>query len=141
MLVAALMRLLSLCWSPVDASNGGSGDDDGGAGRERIDGLLRYRDIGQYAFGDFSMAVVQGNQVLEDQCRIESGPFGAFVGVYDGHGGPEAARYACDHLHSNFRGKSSDDVGLGNFFLISHINTFFTSKFWIHSRWFTVMDN
>ncbi|CAA7400152.1 unnamed protein product [Spirodela intermedia] len=112
MLVAAFMRLLSLCWSPVDASDGGGGEDDGGAGRERSDGLLRYRDIGQYGFGDFSMAVVQGNQVMEDQCRIESGPFGTFVGVYDGHGGPEAARYACDHLHSNFREVSSGPVGV-----------------------------
>ena len=103
MLVAALMRLLSLCWSPVGASNGGGEEEGSGPGREGIDGLMRYRDIGQYAFGEFSMAVIQGNQVLEDQCRIESGPFGAFVGIYDGHGGPVAARYACDHLHANFR--------------------------------------
>ncbi|XP_078446858.1 protein phosphatase 2C family protein [Wolffia australiana] len=111
MIVAALMRLLSLCWrSPVGATNGG--DVSSAAGREEIDGLLRFRDVGKYGFGDFSMAVVQGNQVLEDQCRIESGPFGAFVGVYDGHGGPEAARYACDHLHANFRDICSGAEGV-----------------------------
>uniref|UniRef100_A0A1D1Z9J7 protein-serine/threonine phosphatase n=1 Tax=Anthurium amnicola TaxID=1678845 RepID=A0A1D1Z9J7_9ARAE len=110
MLVAALMRLLSVCWSPVGASNGGGGD--GGGGREGRDGLLRYRDTGRYAFGEFSMAVVQANQVLEDQSQIESGPFGAFVGVYDGHGGPEAARYVCDHLYRNLRDLSSGPLGV-----------------------------
>ncbi|MQM02339.1 hypothetical protein Taro_035104 [Colocasia esculenta] len=114
MLGAALMKLLSLCWSPVGASNGeeGGGDGGGGGGREGRDGLLRYRDIGRYAFGEFSMAVVQANQVLEDQSQIESGPFGAFVGVYDGHGGPDAARYVCDHLYRNFRVNLNWEPGL-----------------------------
>ncbi|CAA6663663.1 unnamed protein product [Spirodela intermedia] len=114
MLVAAFMRLLSLCWSPVDASDGGGGEDDGGAGRERSDGLLRYRDIGQYGFGDFSMAVVQGNQVMEDQCRIESGPFGTFVGVYDGHGGPRprGTRATISTLISVVSQVSSGSVGV-----------------------------
>ena len=66
--------------------------------------LLSYRDIGRYGSGEFSMAVVQANQVLEDQSQIESGSFGTFVGVYDGHGGPEAALYVCDHLFRNFQG-------------------------------------
>eukprot|EP00262_Sarcandra_glabra_P014393 TRINITY_DN4207_c0_g4_i1.p1 TRINITY_DN4207_c0_g4~~TRINITY_DN4207_c0_g4_i1.p1 ORF type:complete len:404 (+),score=50.17 TRINITY_DN4207_c0_g4_i1:176-1213(+) len=58
------------------------------------------------------MAVVQANQVLEDQSQIESGPIGTFVGVYDGHGGPEAARYVCDHLFRNFRDISSEARGV-----------------------------
>ena len=66
--------------------------------------LLSYRDIGRYGSGEFSMAVVQANQVLEDQSQIESGSFGTFVGVYDGHGGPEASRYVCDHLFRHFQG-------------------------------------
>ncbi|KAG6757902.1 hypothetical protein POTOM_038228 [Populus tomentosa] len=74
-----------------------------GISKEGKDGLLWYRDIGRYGSGEFSMAVVQANQVLEDQSQIESGPFGTFVGVYDGHGGPEAARFVCDHLFRHFQ--------------------------------------
>ncbi|CAI0626544.1 unnamed protein product [Linum tenue] len=94
-MLQALMNLLSLCFRPFGRSDGGGG----GGGKE---GLLWYRDVGKYGSGDFSMAVVQANQVLEDQSQIESGSFGTFVGVYDGHGGPEAARYVCDHLFRNF---------------------------------------
>jgi pyruvate dehydrogenase phosphatase len=47
------------------------------------------------------MAVVQANNLLEDQSQLEtgclslqeSGPYGTFVGVYDGHGGPETSRF------------------------------------------------
>ncbi|CAM8898226.1 unnamed protein product [Rhodiola kirilowii] len=67
------------------------------------DGLLWYKDFGRYGSGDYSMAVLQGNRVLEDQCQIESGPFGTFVGVYDGHGGPEAARFVCDRIFQRFQ--------------------------------------
>ncbi|GMH16352.1 hypothetical protein Nepgr_018193 [Nepenthes gracilis] len=45
------------------------------------------------------MAVVQANNLLEDHSQIESdslsnldsGPFGTFAGIYDGHGGPETS--------------------------------------------------
>ncbi|XP_061348776.1 probable protein phosphatase 2C 42 isoform X4 [Gastrolobium bilobum] len=98
----ALMNLISQCWKPF-----GRGDESSSAGivgREGKDGLLWFKDIGKYGSGDFSMAVVQANHVLEDQSQIESGPLGTFVGIYDGHGGPDAARYVCDHLFRNFRG-------------------------------------
>ena len=57
------------------------------------------------------MAVVQANNLLEDQSQIESGPlsmldtgpYGTFVGVYDGHGGPETSRYVCDHLFQHLK--------------------------------------
>ncbi|KAG9457809.1 hypothetical protein H6P81_002317 [Aristolochia fimbriata] len=101
MLRAAFMKLFSLCWKPF-------GGDDGDGGREGREGLLWFRDVGRYASGEFSMAVVQANQVLEDQSQIESGPFGTFVGVYDGHGGPEAARYVCDNLFRRFRDVTSE---------------------------------
>lgn len=127
-MLQGLMDLLSLCWKPFSgsSSNGyrGGGDNivnnnnihnnnnhhlDGEFDRDR---LFWYKDTGKYASGDFSMAVVQANMVLEDQCQIESGPFGTFVGVYDGHGGPEAARYVCDHLFRNFQAMSADDNGV-----------------------------
>lgn len=115
----ALMNLLSLCWKPFrqDGENSdrnfaaGSGGAGGGS-REGKDGLLWFRDIGKYGSGEFSMAVVQANQVLEDQSQIESGPFGTFVGVYDGHGGPDAARYVCDHLFRNFQAISAESRGI-----------------------------
>ena len=67
------------------------GSDAGGC----QDGLLWYKDSGQHLNGEFSMAVVQANNLLEDQSQIESGslsvdetgPYGTFIGVYDGHGG------------------------------------------------------
>lgn len=74
--------------------------------RGRVDGLLWYKDLGQHVCGEFSMAMMQANSVLEDQGQLESGPLssinygphGTFVGVYDGHGGPEAARFINDNL-------------------------------------------
>lgn len=105
------MNLLSLCWKPFggsDFSSDSSGGGNNGNGEFSKDGLLWFRDIEKYASSEFSMAVVQANQVLEDQSQIESGPFGTFVGVYDGHGGPDTARYVCDHLFRNFRGLCSD---------------------------------
>jgi pyruvate dehydrogenase phosphatase len=120
MLEEALMNLFSLCWSGGNYhnrrggntfSNNGSSSHSSSTSNGNInggvfgrDGLLWYHDIGKYGSGEFSMAVVQANQVLEDQCQIESGRFGTFVGVYDGHGGPDAARYACDHLFRHFQG-------------------------------------
>lgn len=111
-MLQALMNLLSLCWKPFGRSAGrfdsvaaiGSNFGSGACGREGKDGLLWFRDIGKYGSGDFSMAVVQANQVLEDQSQIESGPLGTFVGIYDGHGGPDASRYVCDHLFRHFQG-------------------------------------
>jgi pyruvate dehydrogenase phosphatase len=58
---------------------------------------------------------VQANQLLEDQSQVESGslsladygPQGTFVGVYDGHGGPETSRFINDHLFNHLRSKDS----------------------------------
>lgn len=75
--------------------------DCGGGG----DALMWCRDISRHAAGEFSMAVVQANSLLEDASQIESGTHGTFVGVYDGHGGPEAARYVADNLFQWIRSK------------------------------------
>ncbi|XP_012487422.1 probable protein phosphatase 2C 42 isoform X1 [Gossypium raimondii] len=119
-MLQGLMNLLSVCWNPFGheveshETNGvlGGGDGGGSGGsREGKDGLLWFRDIGKYGSGEFSMAVIQANQVLEDQSQIESGQFGTFVGIYDGHGGPEAARYVCDNLFSHFRAMTAESEG------------------------------
>jgi pyruvate dehydrogenase phosphatase len=83
------------------------------AGRQ--DGLLWYKDKGQHMNGEFSMAVVQANNLLEDQSQIESGPlsslgsgpYGTFVGIYDGHGGPETSRYINDYLFQHLKSKKT----------------------------------
>ncbi|CAL0300974.1 unnamed protein product [Lupinus luteus] len=114
----ASMNLLSRCWHPfgnsIDQSSSSSSSSSASSGSAILskDGLLWFRDIGKHASGDFSMAVVQANQVLEDQSQIESGPFGTFVGVYDGHGGPDAARYVCDHLFRNFQAIAAESRGV-----------------------------
>nr|KJB72849.1 hypothetical protein B456_011G200800 [Gossypium raimondii] len=118
-MLQGFMNLLSLCWKPFGHEKGnhgangvlGGGGSSGGS-KEGKDGLLWYRDIGKYGSGDFSMAVIQANQVLEDQSQIESGQYGTFVGIYDGHGGPETARYVCDHLFKHFRAIAAESQGV-----------------------------
>ncbi|KAJ6987774.1 hypothetical protein NC653_020894 [Populus alba x Populus x berolinensis] len=116
-MLQALMNLLSLCLKPFGHGRSSSSSDSKlesfvGVSKEGKDGLLWYRDVGRYWPGEFSMAVVQANQVIEDQSQIESGPFGTFVGVYDGHGGPEAARFVCDHLFRHFQAISAETHGV-----------------------------
>ncbi|KAH9621490.1 hypothetical protein KSS87_002745 [Heliosperma pusillum] len=102
-----LMNFLRACLCPNSGSSANTGSDTGG----RQDGLLWYKDTGQHVSGEFSMAVVQANNLLEDQSQVESGslgsfdsgPFGTFVGVYDGHGGPETSRYINAHLFNHLR--------------------------------------
>lgn len=75
------------------------------------------------------MAVIQANQVLEDQSQIESGPFGTFVGVYDGHGGPDVARYVCDNLYRHFQGLLLDYSILYMLFVHMNETLFFALMF------------
>lgn len=51
-----------------------------------------------HALGDYSIAVVQANSCLEDQGQVLTSPSATFVGVYDGHGGPEASRFVNENL-------------------------------------------
>uniref|UniRef100_A0A9I9D4X5 protein-serine/threonine phosphatase n=1 Tax=Cucumis melo TaxID=3656 RepID=A0A9I9D4X5_CUCME len=109
-MLSELMNFLRACFQ--------SSSDRYGAGeiRGRQDGLLWYKDSGQHLNGDFSMSVIQANNLLEDQSQIESGslslqesgPRGTFVGVYDGHGGPETSRYICDHLFQHLKRFASE---------------------------------
>lgn len=110
-----LMNFLKACFRP--STNRYVHSDASG----RQDGLLWYKDTGQHLVGEFSMAVVQANNLLEDQSQIESGslslnesqgPFGTFVGVYDGHGGPETSRYINDHLFHNLKRFTSEQQSM-----------------------------
>ncbi|KAH6815530.1 Protein phosphatase 2C family protein [Perilla frutescens var. frutescens] len=60
-------------------------DDDGSAG-----------DLKKHSHNEFSIVMVQENEVLEDQSSVETGRHATFIGVYDGHGGCEVATYFCD---------------------------------------------
>lgn len=111
-MLSGLMNLLRACLWPNSDPSFHSGSDSGG----RQDGLFWYKDIGQHVNGDFSMGVVQANNLLEDQSQVESGslstldsgPFGTFVGVYDGHGGPETSRYINSHLFQHLKRFTSE---------------------------------
>ncbi|MCD7449232.1 hypothetical protein HAX54_050670 [Datura stramonium] len=106
-MLSRLINFLRACWRPSSDHSVYAGSDAAG----RQDGLFWYKDSGQHLIGDFSMAVVQANNLLEDQSQIESGslslldsgPYGTFAGIYDGHGGPETSRYINDHLFQHLR--------------------------------------
>ncbi|CAI0392759.1 unnamed protein product [Linum tenue] len=106
-MLSRLMNLLRACWGPSLDGCGNTGSDSAG----RQEGLLWYKDLGHHLTGEFSMAVVQANNLLEDQSQLESGPLstlesgphGTFIGVYDGHGGPETSRFVNDHLFQHLK--------------------------------------
>ncbi|KAL6546132.1 hypothetical protein OROGR_010006 [Orobanche gracilis] len=64
----------------------------------RNDRLLWDTDSKPHATGEFSIAVVQANFSLEDQSQVLTSPSATYIGVYDGHGGPEASRFVNRHL-------------------------------------------
>ncbi|XP_072956665.1 probable protein phosphatase 2C 25 [Typha angustifolia] len=107
-----LGRTVSACWGPVRRYARMSKDEDEGGG----DALLWSRDIERHAAGEYSFAVVQANEVIEDHSQVETGTSATFVGVYDGHGGADASRFICDHLfqhlvrHVQESGMISEDV-------------------------------
>lgn len=106
------------CWKPYcgRGRDGESidGDHRGGDPNGRVNGLLWHKDIGNHVNGEFSMAVIQANALLEDQSQLESGPLslldsgsrGTFIGVNDGHGGPETAQFVNGNLFLNLKSMS-----------------------------------
>nr|GEW61575.1 probable protein phosphatase 2C 63 [Tanacetum cinerariifolium] len=80
--------MLRMCTKPLERC----------IGRRHGDVLLWHNDLKQHASGDFSIAVVQANSNLEDQSQVYTSPSATYVGVYDGHGGPEASRFVNSHL-------------------------------------------
>ncbi|CAN4083482.1 unnamed protein product [Withania somnifera] len=111
-MLSGLINFLKSCCRPSSDCYVNTGPDSAG----RQDGLLWYKDNGRHLLGEFSMGVVQANNLLEDQSQIESGslslldsgPYGTFVGVYDGHGGPETSRYINDHLFQHLKRFASE---------------------------------
>jgi hypothetical protein len=71
------------------------------------DGLMWHADLKQHASGDYSIAVVQANSNLEDQSQVFTSPSATYVGVYDGHGGPEASRFVNKHLFPYMHSENS----------------------------------
>ncbi|KAK4739935.1 hypothetical protein R3W88_003632 [Solanum pinnatisectum] len=71
-------------------------------------------DLKPHASGDFSIAVVQANSSLEDQSQVFTSPSATYVGVYDGHGGPEASRFVNRHLFSYLHKFSKEQGGLSS---------------------------
>ncbi|KAL2923901.1 putative protein phosphatase 2C 43, partial [Bienertia sinuspersici] len=59
-------------------------------------------ELKKHFVGNFSMAVSQANENIEDRCQVEAFKDATFVGIYDGHGGQEAADYVLNHLFKHF---------------------------------------
>lgn len=93
-----LVRMASACWKPVRRYARMNKDDSNDGDSSLGDSLLWSKDLEKHSLGEFSFAVVQANEVIEDQSQVETGQSATFAGVYDGHGGPEASRYICDNL-------------------------------------------
>ncbi|KAL6586519.1 putative protein phosphatase 2C 48 [Orobanche minor] len=117
MVTTTWRKFVTPCWRPSmdnqseNCSN--RGDDLSG----RVDGLWWYKDLGHHIHGEFSMAVIQANNVLEDHSQLESGPMssiedgpqGTFVGIYDGHAGPEASRFINGRLFEHIKRFTTDN--------------------------------
>lgn len=67
------------------------------------DGIIWNCAISRQLAGDVSYAVVQANDVVEDYSQVSSGSFGTFVGIFDGHGGQQAAKFASENLLPNLQ--------------------------------------
>lgn len=97
--------MLEMCARPLERC---FGRGDGGGG----DGLLWHMDLKPHASGDYSIAVVQANSMLEDQAQVFTSPSATYVGVYDGHGGPEASRFITRHLFPFLHKFTTEQGGL-----------------------------
>ncbi|TKY62538.1 phosphatase 2C 43 [Spatholobus suberectus] len=103
--------IVSSCLRPVRRYARMSNDDDDvdESSSSTEDSLLWCRDLEKHSCGEFSFAVVQANEVIEDHSQVEIGSDAIFVGVYDGHGGPEASLFIRDHLFQHLMGIARDN--------------------------------
>ncbi|KAJ4840247.1 hypothetical protein Tsubulata_015407 [Turnera subulata] len=102
MLLRSCYRPLERCFGRIATGSGGSGGD----------GLMWHADLRPHASGDYSIAVVQANNNLEDQSQVFTSPSATYVGVYDGHGGPEASRFVNKHLFPFMHKFATEQGGL-----------------------------
>lgn len=114
-----LERIAAACWDRVRRYALTRKDDDDDEEEDAgaaADELLWSRDLARHAAGEFSFAVVQANDVIEDHSQVETAAAATFVGVYDGHGGAEASRFISNHLSAHIvrlaqeHGTMSEDV-------------------------------
>ncbi|KAF7840755.1 putative protein phosphatase 2C 63 [Senna tora] len=100
--------MLRLCCRPLERCFGWRCGGGGVGG----DGLLWHTDLKPHASGYFSIAVAQANYSLEDQSQVLTSPSATYIGVYDGHGGPEASRFVNKHLVPHLQKYASEQGGL-----------------------------
>ncbi|KAK6117523.1 hypothetical protein DH2020_048743 [Rehmannia glutinosa] len=81
---SSLGRTVSSCLRPLSRYARMKDDYEGLGGED--DALLWSRDLEKHYHGEFSFAVVQANEIIEDHSQVETGRHATFVGVYDGHG-------------------------------------------------------
>eukprot|EP00249_Psilotum_nudum_P018356 c26762_g7_i1 orf=1184-2056(+) len=80
--------------------------------------LLWHKDLQRHAMGDFSMAVVQANKLLEDQSQVRARSHCTYIGVYDGHGGPEASRFITKTLFDKIEIFAQEQGGMSSEVLV-----------------------
>ena len=97
-----MREILESCCRPLERCFKAGGGDE----------LLWHLDLKPHASGDYSIAVVQANSSLEDQSQIFTSPSATYIGVYDGHGGPEASRFITNHIFPFLHKFSSEQGGL-----------------------------
>ncbi|KAF5731834.1 protein phosphatase 2C 63 [Tripterygium wilfordii] len=95
--------MLRSCYRPLERCLGRRGGGDG---------LLWHSELKPHASGDYSIAVVQANLSLEDQSQVFASPSATYVGVYDGHGGPEASIFVNKHLFPFMHKFATEQGGL-----------------------------
>ncbi|MCE5166414.1 hypothetical protein HAX54_019016 [Datura stramonium] len=93
--------MLSSCFGSCFGKGDGYGDS-----------LLWHMDLKPHATGDYSVAVVQANSLLEDQGQVFTTPSATYVGVYDGHGGPQASRFINNNLFPHLQKLALEEGGL-----------------------------
>ncbi|GBG59851.1 AMT-type ammonium transporter [Chara braunii] len=65
--------------------------------------VLWHKAMKRTTHGDFSYATYEANYLMEDTSHVESSPSGVFMGIYDGHGGPECSTFIREHLYPNLQ--------------------------------------
>lgn len=102
-------RLAAACWGPLTRSRARMRKGESEPNVDQEDSLVWSRGLGKHSVGEYSFAVAQANEIIEDHSQVETGPAGTFVGVYDGHGGADASRFVAEHLFQHLVSKSVVD--------------------------------